>query len=142
MKFWDTSALLSHLARQSGKDLVTPVLQGDSDIAVWWGTYTELVSGACRLYRETAIDGNGLTALLTDFGRVIGPALEIEPIEAVRVTAARLLRTHVLRAGDALQLAAALAWSDFKPQGMGFVSLDKRLREAALKEGFSVLPET
>jgi len=48
---------------------------------------------------------------------------------------------HPVRAGDALQLAAALAWSDEPPQGSGFVCLDDRLRTAAQAEGFAVLPE-
>jgi hypothetical protein len=46
-----------------------------------------------------------------------------------------------LRAADALQLAAALVWSDESPTGEGFVSLDDRLREAARRQGFEVLPD-
>ena len=140
MKFWDSSALLSLVTRQSGVQLVAPVIQGDNDLAVWWGTHTEMVSGACRLRREAAIDDNGLAALISDSEQVLSRAVEIEPIDSVRMAAARLLRTHALRAADALQLAAALVWADLRPQGMGFVSLDRRLRAAAEKEGFTVHP--
>jgi hypothetical protein len=49
--------------------------------------------------------------------------------------------SHPLRAADALQLAAALVWCDEAPQGTAFVCLDDRLRDAARREGFAVLPE-
>jgi len=45
-----------------------------------------------------------------------------------------------LRAADALQLAAALAWAQEQPLGRELVSLDLRLREAAQGEGFTILP--
>ncbi|HSJ25022.1 MAG TPA: hypothetical protein VK929_10160 [Longimicrobiales bacterium] len=60
-------------------------------------------------------------------------------MEHVRTTAMRLLRTHPLRAADALQLAAALAWAP-APAGDVFVTLDERLATAATLEGFTVLP--
>ena len=65
---------------------------------------------------------------------------EVQPIEAVRLRAERLLSIHPLRAADARQLASALLWAQETPGGLGFVCLDQNLREGALKEGFSVLP--
>jgi len=65
---------------------------------------------------------------------------EVQPSEAVRLRAERLLSIHPLRAADALQLASALIWAQETPRGLGFVCLDQNLREGALKEGFSVLP--
>jgi len=64
---------------------------------------------------------------------------EILPSEPVRQRAQRLLRTHPLRAADALQLAAALVWAHESPAGLEFVCLDQNLREAASREGFKVL---
>jgi hypothetical protein len=57
----------------------------------------------------------------------------------VRRTAERLLRTHPLRAADALQLAAALIAADHDPTSLAIVCLDERLRVAARREGFIVL---
>ena len=51
----------------------------------------------------------------------------------------RLLLVHDLRAGDALQLAAALTAAEGQPIAMGFVTLDDRLGRAALREGFPVV---
>jgi predicted nucleic acid-binding protein len=66
---------------------------------------------------------------------------EVGPSARVREHAARLVRVHVLRTGDAFQLAAAQVWAAQSPGVQELVTLDGRLREAALKEGFVVLPE-
>jgi hypothetical protein len=54
---------------------------------------------------------------------------------------ADVLAAHPLRAADALQLAAALVWTGEAAAGEAFVCLDERLRDAARREGFEVLPE-
>ena len=64
----------------------------------------------------------------------------IAPTVALRERAGRLLRRHPLRAADALQLAAALAWTEHAPGGERFVCLDDRLRVAATREGFAISP--
>jgi hypothetical protein len=43
---------------------------------------------------------------------------------------------HPLRAADALQLAAAYVAAERRPATLEFVTLDDRLRLAAMKEGF------
>jgi hypothetical protein len=58
----------------------------------------------------------------------------------VREQAGRVLRLHPLRVADALQLAAALVWCQGDPIHHDFVCLDQRLREAARREGFHILP--
>ncbi|MGH7567607.1 MAG: hypothetical protein ACREL9_01365 [Gemmatimonadales bacterium] len=63
---------------------------------------------------------------------------EILAGDAVRMTAQRLLRVHPVRAGDALQLAAAIIAAGHEPATLEFVSLDARLNEAASREGFPV----
>jgi hypothetical protein len=50
------------------------------------------------------------------------------------------LALHDLRAADALQLAAALIACDEQPALLPFVTLDRRLADAARREGFRVLP--
>ena len=99
-----------------------------------------MVSGACRLRRENQFDEAGFLDLLAGIDQTCREAAEIAPSELLREQAVRLIKAHDLRAGDALQLAAALAWADHKPSGLEFVCLDKRLRDAAVKEGFTVLP--
>ena len=62
---------------------------------------------------------------------------EVLPSEALREQARRLVRIHPLRAGDALQLAAALACAGSPPQGT-LVTLEERLGSVARLEGLEV----
>jgi hypothetical protein len=62
-----------------------------------------------------------------------------EPVDAVLETARRLLRVHLLRAADSLQLAAAFLASEGRPKTLELVCLDDRLGTAAEREGFRVL---
>ena len=50
------------------------------------------------------------------------------------------IRAYLLRTADSLQLAAALIACEEKPQTLPFICNNARLREAAAKEGFHVLP--
>ena len=65
---------------------------------------------------------------------------EIEPGEEVREAAKRLLRVHDLRAADSLHLAAAFVAAESRPASLEFACLDERLRLAAGREGFAVVP--
>lgn len=66
---------------------------------------------------------------------------EISPTGYDRDTAARLLRVHVLRAADALQLAAALLACNNRTETLALATFDDRLADAARREGFAVLSE-
>ena len=61
----------------------------------------------------------------------------MQPVEAARIAARRLLRVHALRAADALQLAAAVVASEGDPRSLEIVTLDDRLMDAARREGFT-----
>lgn len=71
---------------------------------------------------------------------VIGDTAEIDCSEDVRNQADEFLARYPLSAADALQLGAAMVWTDGRPAGFEFVSFDARLRDAARREGFTVLP--
>ena len=58
----------------------------------------------------------------------------------LRALAEDALTAHPLRVADALQLASALIWCGSQPRGRRFVCLDERLRTAASRSGFVVLP--
>jgi len=65
--------------------------------------------------------------------------VEIEDAAAARYHAERIIVNYPLRAADALQLGAALIAADGDPQSLELVTLDRRLAEAAQREGFPVL---
>lgn len=52
----------------------------------------------------------------------------------------RLRKITEEKAADSLQLAAALVWANGHPTSHSFVCLDEKLRDAAHREGFKVLP--
>ncbi|MGH9222090.1 MAG: hypothetical protein ACRD1W_22465, partial [Vicinamibacterales bacterium] len=62
--------------------------------------------------------------------------IEIEPRDEIRELARRLLRVHPLRTADAMQLGAAHLAAERRPATLELVTLDDRLRAAAVKEGF------
>lgn len=57
----------------------------------------------------------------------------------MRNLAEGLLKSHKLRAADALQLAAALHWCSGYSRGRHFIGDDDDLLDAAAAEGFTVI---
>ena len=140
MKFWDSSAIVPLLVREPTSEKVESLLHRDPDMVVWWGTPVECRSALARVRREGSLLESSLRKCMALLDHLRARALEVQPVEEVRARAERLLLVHPLRAADALQLAASLIWCRERPQGVKFVSLDDRLRGAAVLEGFTVLP--
>ncbi|TVP60114.1 MAG: PIN domain-containing protein [Gemmatimonadales bacterium] len=139
VRFWDTSGVVPLLLQQEASDVVRPLLESDPMIAAWWGTPVECASAAARLRREGLLTVDEEVQVLALLEDLEGAWFEIRPSEPLRREAGRLLRTHSLKAADALQLAAAITWAgpDRKSE---IVTLDERLALAAQLEGFTVLP--
>jgi hypothetical protein len=64
--------------------------------------------------------------------------IQISDAVAARIYAERIVMDYPLRAADALQLGAALTAADDDPQSLELVPLDRRLADAARREGFPV----
>ena len=142
MRFWDSSALVAVLAEEPASGLVVPLLRADPAAVVWWASPVECASAVARRRREGLLRARQVDVFLRAL-RELGEAWQVVvPGPSVGEAAIRLLMVHALRAGDARQLAAALAWSDGRPAGRDIVTLDERLAAAARLEGFTVLPET
>lgn len=140
MSFWDTSALLAMVMEQEGANDLNSLEASQGIEGVWWGSRVEVMSAFGRALRRREVDEQAVAEMARRIEALTAAADEVEPLEAVRATACRLVRSHEIRAADALQLAAALVWADHRPAGIGFVCLDRRLRRAAAQEGFHVLP--
>ena len=140
MRFWDSSAIVPLCMEEPESEKLRVLAEKDEDLVVWWATRVECVSAlACR-HREGGLtaqaERNARSALLV----LAKDWSEVQPSEPLRHRAERLLMVHSLRTADALQLAAALIWTEEATSGAEFVCLDQNLRESALKEGFTVLP--
>jgi len=106
---------------------------------VWWASDVEVQSALARLRREKALTDRYYSAALQRLGILRKGWREIQPTNRLRDIAAARLELHGLRAGDALQLAAALIWCSQRPKNRPFLCRDARLREAARREGFDVV---
>lgn len=139
MRFWDASAVVPLCVHEDSTSEVVDRLAAES-MAVWWATPVEAASALARLRRMgqlTELEEQAARQLLVAWQAVW---TELLPTDVLRRRALRLLGVHDLRAADALQLAAALAWAGSTPEGAEFVCLDERLARAARREGFRVLP--
>ena len=140
MKFWDASAIVPLCLTEPQSAVVKTILVKDTSLVVWWATRTECVSALVRQTREAGLSLDDEKKARQVLGVLAKVWLEVRPTETLRLAAERLLAVHPLRAADGFQLAAALQWCQRETQDASFVSFDVRLREAAYKEGFDVLP--
>lgn len=141
MRFWDTSALVPLVVDQSWAPAARTLAARDPAITIWWGTIVEAEAAIARLERERIVSAYELPGIRDDLAELITAANVIEPSDSLRAVAVQLVRRHVLRAADALQLAAALAWAGGTAGHATCVSFDHQLRRASLTEGFRVEPE-
>jgi predicted nucleic acid-binding protein len=140
MKFWDTSALLPLCLKEPQTEKVQDLVRQDGDLVAWWGALIEGYSALARLRGEQVLTGEEELQSRQVFLRLSSQWTEVRPSNLVRDQASRVLLLHPLRAADALQLAAALVWAGSQIPSLEFVCLDQRLREAAAREGFQVIP--
>jgi len=133
--FWDTSALVPLCAHQE----ITPrviALYRNYGMVVWWATPVEITSALRRLVRmkqltpDDWVTSQRLALDLAESWRIV------QPSDALRNQATQLVERYDLKAGDAMQLAAALDWCEDSPRGEIFLTADQKLRAAAVMSGF------
>ena len=140
MKFWDSSAIVPLCLTEPSSPVLMRLLDGDRQMAAWWGTGLECVAAFARRRREGGLAARGEADALAIHNALADAWQMIDASTRVMQRALRLVRTHNLSAAHGLQLAAALTWSGESPEGHELVTLDQRLHEAAAREGFAVLP--
>jgi len=140
MRFWDSSAIVPLCLRESNTGMMKSLLETDEGIVVWWAIRVECLSALTRRQREGTLAAEAEQKARAVLHVLAEGWSELQPTESLRRRAERLIAVHPLRSADAFQLAAALVWAQDSPQGLEVVCLDRNLREAAFKEGFSVLP--
>lgn len=141
--FADSSALVKLYADEPGHErvrelptlVVSQLARVEVPSAIWRKQRLgELDAGAARLLTSAfEADWSGTEEELPRFSVVTATV-------AVLDGAARLCAVHGLRAYDAVQLACASAARDAIPECRTFAAFDRRLRDAAAAEGFSLEP--
>ncbi len=140
MRFWDSSALVPLLTEERSSAAIRALLREDRALCIWWAARTECLSGLQRRRREGALGLRAFDAARRRLFDLEAAATVVQPSEALRNRADRLLAVHGLRAADAFHVAAALVLAGDRPEGLAFVTRDGRQGVAAAREGFQVLP--
>lgn len=138
MRFWDSSAVVPLLVRQPATSRADEWFDTDQRCVLWTLTSVEITSALWRLVRDEELKIQEALAAEERLGEFFDASYVVTDTEAVKPIAQRLLRVHSLRAADAMQLGAALLWAGGQPREHMLHTLDARLRDAALKEGFEV----
>jgi len=139
MKFWDSSAVVPLLVNEESTRRMRSLVGTGNDLTVWAMTPVETLSALWRRRRAGEVDAHGLAAASASLAELEGVWSVVVDLERVEQRARRLLGLHSLRAADALQLAAALVACRDEVRLLPFVTLDERLAEAAMAQGFAVL---
>lgn len=137
--FWDTSALIPLCCFQTQSARARMATRSFGHQVVWWATIVEAIASLNRLARIGNLGPREMSQAFARLEHLRYRWSEVQPIDSIREQAERLLRTHKLRAADALQLAAALQWCAQHPRGRTFIGGDNDLSRAAEAEGFSMI---
>ena len=138
--FWDSSALVAALLDEPRSRQLIDAFDGDPVPVIWWGTALDCHAAVVRAVREKRVGREEAAEAAERLREARAQVREVAPLEAVRTRAMRLLSAHQLRTADSMQLAASLVWCEEQPAAETFVCLEQRLREAARREGFTLLP--
>lgn len=135
--FVDSSALAKRYVREEGSETMAAMLV-EFPLATSRLTEVEIASALARRAREEVLTGAGLEGALAALRRDIASIYVVELSAAVSARAIDLLGRHALRAGDAIQLAAALHLRDLARVSVAFLAFDERLNAAATIEGLAM----
>jgi uncharacterized protein len=127
------------LVSEATTEAVEAILDSDPTMLVWWASEVECESAIARLERDGELSEAQALQARERLDTLAARWNVLQPVQGVRATARRLLRTHPLRAADSLQLAAAMTASEGDPTSIEIVVLDVRLTEAARREGLTVV---
>jgi predicted nucleic acid-binding protein len=136
--FWDSSSLVPLCVKQRATPAAR-ALSARYGMAVWWSTSVEMRSAFARLLRMGQLTATGHVQAQIALDRMRSVWQEMHPSEELREQAERLVDRFPLKAADAQQLAAALAWSLGRPKGRAFISGDGQLLDAVRQLGFQAI---
>ena len=136
MHYWDSSSLVPLCVSEPSSGVLRN-LAGGTSVVTWGGSLVEIASAIERRSREGVLTADQRLEAHRNLRSLAAAWTEITALAPVRERALRLLATHSLRASDAMQLAAALVATSDRPQGHHFICGDRRLLDAATREGFT-----
>lgn len=139
MRYWDASALVPLFVAELTTDAVRSWLIEDSVVVSWAWTRVEIASAVERRTHDGTLSREQRRSIMSRLDEFSVAWHEVIEMLAVRSHAMSVLARHPLRAADAAQLGAALHVREQIGAPLQFVCLDRRLADAAEREGFSVV---
>jgi predicted nucleic acid-binding protein len=139
VRFWDASALVPTFIEEPSSAEVRSWYEFDPGVTTWMMTLVEVLSAIARKKRELPGQASLWNRAMLDVRDAVSGWVQISDAIATRRHAERIVMDYPLRAADALQLGAALVAADGDPGSLELITLDRRLAEAARREGFPVL---
>src|SRR2546425_8614511 len=131
VSFWDSWAIVPLVLVEPATTRVRAWLREDATVAIWTFTRVEVLSALARRRRAEPRMQRQIAAARREFLEAWPRWSEVTMIDAVKRLAERLVETHPLRAGDALQIGAALVTAGSGPQTPQVVTPDGRQTPAA-----------
>lgn len=139
MRYWDASALVPLIVSEPNTALAHSWLEEHSVILTWAWSRVEIVSAVERRTRDGDLSRQQRRDILRRLDTFSTTWNEVSEMPAVRSLANLVLARNSLRAADAAQLGAALHVQQQLDASLPFVSLDRRLAEAAELEGLPII---
>ena len=139
MRYWDSSALVPGVTPEAASRWARSLLRSDAEGVVWATTPVEVHSALARRLRQGALSMEEFRKACRGTEILLASFSQVTLLEPVCERAVRILDVHPLGAAHALQLAAAIVASKERPRSLPFVTLDRRLAEAAEREGFPLI---
>jgi predicted nucleic acid-binding protein len=141
--FADSSALVKLYVPEGDEETVLSL----GSLVVSELSRVEVVSALWRKHRLGLVSAEDAGTLVRRFQAEFGGSAGVVPRFSLVLVASELLReaprlipSHGLSAGDAIQLASALMARGADAEVTTFACFDRRLRGAAAAEGFAVVP--
>lgn len=143
--FCDSSALVKRYVTEPGTDWLTSTIDPKTNEFVFIAriAFVEVASAIFRKTRNGHIsEADGNASIIRLESDCYGEFFNIEITEPLIRKAVKLAKAYGLRGYDAVQLAAALQTQEMRTESslsaLLFLSADKELNTAAVKEGLRV----
>lgn len=137
--FLDSSSLVKRYVVEAGTPWIQSItsLETKNQLIITRITWVEVLSALARRQREGSLSADKVDKIVQALRYDLDTQYQIVELDrALAETAGELVRRHVLRAYDAVQLAAALrVQAALTSTKVSFVTADKRLNTSAEAEG-------
>ena len=137
MLYFDASALVKRYVREQGSSKVRRLLSTGGP-ATCRLSGVEVASALVRRSREGAFSTDDCDRAFAALAADMSALLVVELTPTIESRAQALLRRHVLRAGDAIQLASCLEIRHALGERTTLVAFDHHLLAAAHEEGLVI----